>query len=73
MLGSSVLLFEVSMISSDEKRRAVEEMIARVAEIQRKSWKNAHVSSPNWLVMHWRYTTPQSYPQVRHTIQSYTD
>ena len=33
VLGSSVLLFEVSMISLDEKRRAVEEIIARVAKI----------------------------------------
>jgi predicted nucleic acid-binding protein len=33
VLGSSVLLFEVSMISLDEKRKAVEEIIARVAEI----------------------------------------
>ena len=33
VLGSSVLLFEVSMISSDEKRKAVEEIIARVAKV----------------------------------------
>jgi predicted nucleic acid-binding protein len=33
VLGSSVLLFEVSMISSDEKRKAVAEIIARVAEV----------------------------------------
>ena len=33
VLGSSVLLFEVPMISSDEKRKAVEEIIGRVAEI----------------------------------------
>ena len=33
VLGSSVLLFEVSMISSDEKRKAVAEIIARVAKV----------------------------------------
>jgi predicted nucleic acid-binding protein len=33
VLGSSVLLFEVSIISLGEKRRAVEEIIARVAKI----------------------------------------
>lgn len=33
VLGSSVLLFEVSMISSDEKRKAVEEIIDRVAKV----------------------------------------
>jgi len=33
VLGSSVLLFEVSMISSDEKRKSVEEIIARVAKV----------------------------------------
>jgi predicted nucleic acid-binding protein len=33
VLGSDVLLFEVSLISPAEKREAVEELIARVAEI----------------------------------------
>lgn len=33
VLGSSVLLFEVSMISLDEKRKAVEEIIVRVAKV----------------------------------------
>lgn len=33
VLGSDVLLFEVSLISPAEKRKAVEELIARVADI----------------------------------------
>ena len=33
VLGSDVLLFELSLISPPEKRKAVEELIARVAEI----------------------------------------